>query len=236
MKSKYIVAGFIAAAALGTGIYYHREIHGWTHAAPMAKHAREQRVRKTPELQRLLEQLQRRYSGASLEQVAEEYQQLRNNVVMFAYQHSNEIVAGRYDPQLERIQQQFRNMFAPLERKGRQELERLYGQLGSKFYDTLFGFRRELCQPEIEKLSNDIEGVINNYMTETQRQRRASRQTEAALGTLSMEERGRIATRLLDQMDATTYQNLLRQKPLEFWMDKIRVTYGVELTRSGGHQ
>ncbi len=175
MKWKYLLATTALMGTIGTGFYYRKnmrkvlsrlETAGATENSA-GLHAIVQQVyqQTRPQTQKGPRPFAQKEKLSLLapEQFFDKARELKEGLVLFAYTHSQEILAGKYDQKLDALVQNAGRYFGKLEHEGRERLHTLYGQLGDKMNATLLKLRREMCREEVQNMARDIGQVLDKY-------------------------------------------------------------------------
>ena len=136
----------------------------------------------------------------------QEAKRLHDYGIVFLQQHSQEIVEGKYDAQINAFIKQAGKFFGALESTGQEKMQRLYGELGHKVNQTLLQLRHEACQEEVRQLQSEIDKVLEKYLTPEQK----------------------------EQQHLDLEQQLLQQHDLNYWLHRLSDQYHVQIKLQGG--
>lgn len=229
-KSTIALAGLVGALAGGT--YYRRELSsllkgtvaGTESSLPALSAA------SPHDLHDAIQQIYQQNRLATPQDFQKQFRTLKDDLVLFLHNNSSDIVAGKYDPEMKQLDKYLHDFFERLEQHGNEEMQKLYGQVGEKLNQSLLNLRREVCQGELDNFARDLDAVLDKYLTpETRRQQQYSR-TLSSLDSLLPDELRKLAGETQRRLPDEAYQDLLKQKDLDFWLGKLKSTYGVDFT------
>ncbi len=234
MKWKTILATTALVGAVGAGTFYRGEIKSFltekssTHLATPGA---------TNDLQGIVQQVYQQTKPSTPEQFIRDWNNLKEGAIVFAYQHSDEIVAGKYDDRLNDLKQRLGDLFGNLELQGKAQMQQLYGQVGGKVNQALLDLRKEICQAEVQHLAVDIEGVLDKYLTAETRQRQRYTQMLQAVERLGPEDLTALAQKVQPRLSDVAQEQLLKQQGLDVWVQRLQKAYGVHIVvkPSGGN-
>lgn len=158
MKWKYLLTTTALLGTLGTGFYYRKEI-GKAFSRTETAEAKE----NSADLHAIVQQVYQQTKPQTPEQFAAEARKFKEGLVLFAYAHSQDILAGKYDAELDQLIQHAGKYFGQLEHEGKERMHTLYGQLGDKMSGTLLRLRREICRGELQNMAKDVGQVLDKY-------------------------------------------------------------------------
>ena len=158
MKFTHILATTALLGGIGAGFYYRHDIKkAFSHQDVTATKD------NSADLHAIVQQVYQQTKPQTPEQFRDKALELKDGLVLFAYTHSSEILAGKYDAQMDALTQKAGKFFGNLEHEGKEKMHTLYGQLGDKMNDTLLKLRREMCREEVKNMAKDIEQVMEKY-------------------------------------------------------------------------
>jgi len=158
MKWTYLLATTALLGGIGMGFYYWQDIR----KAPSRQETSGAQD-ASADLHEIVQQVYQQTKPQTPEQFREKARELKEGLVLFAYTHSREILAGKYDAEISRLTDKAGVFFGSLENEGRGQMHTLYGQLGDKMNETLLELRRKMCRGEIQNLAKDIDQVMGKY-------------------------------------------------------------------------
>lgn len=158
MKLTQILVTTALLGGMGAGLYYRQDIRK-VFSPPEVAQAKD----NSADLHAIVQQVYQQTKPQTPEQFVDKARELKEGAVLFAYSHSSEILAGKYDAQLEALTQKAGKFFGNLEQEGRERMHTLYGSLGDKMNEKLLKLRREMCRGELRNMSKDIEQVLEKY-------------------------------------------------------------------------
>ena len=232
MKWKYLLATAALTGIVATGVHYRRELgavlsgtalsSGKEPSAPFAGAS-------PPDLHAVIQQIYQQSRPSTPKDFQEQFRKLKEDTVVFIQGHAQDILAGNYDQDAGKLNRFLYHFFERLEQSGAEEFQRFYGQVGQKVNESLLQLRREVCQGELNDFARDLDALLDKYLTSATQQQRASARALSSLEGMGQEELVAIAREAHLRLNEEGYQKMLKQQSLEFWQEKLKLAYGVDL-------
>ncbi len=227
----------MATAALtgiiATGVHYRRELES-VFSGTMLSSGKESSTpfagANPPDLHAIMQQIYQQSRPSTPKDFQEQFRKLKEDTVVFIQGHAQDILAGNYDQDTGKLNRFLYQFFERLEQSGAEEFQRLYGQVGQKVNESLLQLRREVCQGELNNFARDLDALLDKYLTSTTQQQQASARALSSLKEMGQEELVAISREANLRLNEEGYQKMLKQQSLEFWLEKLKLAYGVDFS------
>jgi len=117
------------------------------------------------------------------------------------------------------------------------EAESIYSNLKTQLQSELDAQKtrivRKLSQPLYEKLAQDFDTTIAQYLEPENKAKLDYERTISSLDNLSQEALQDIASQSLRRLESSRYNNIVKEKPLDFWLNSLHQIYNVNFATGG---
>lgn len=223
-----MLAGAVLAGGLGTAAYVGR---GWI--AEMRAVTAQGTAEKTPpeDLQGMVQKVYQQSRPKTPEDFIEQVHKIREDAIVFGYQNANSIIQGKYDVEIERIGKALGHLFRDISDQGTQAAQQLHGALGQKLEHIKREVRREICQPEITRIAEDIYTILDSSFTPESRREMQYLRAMNALGQMDKAQLAQYAAEVHTRLPEEARIAQLKERGLDTALQEMEKAFGVKFSQ-----
>ncbi len=239
-----MLAGAVLAGGLGTAAYVGR---GWIAemravtaqgassgiADDAAASATKGTAEKTPpeDLQGIVQKVYQQSRPKTPTEFIEHIQRVREDAVVFGYQNAEGIIQGKYDTDIEHIGKELGELFRDLGKQGAQAAQQLHGALGQKLEHIKRDLRREICQPEITRIAEDIYTILDSSFTPESRREMQYLRAMNALEQMDKAQLAQYAAEVHTRLPEEARISQLKDRGLDTALQEMEKAFGVKFSQ-----
>ncbi len=225
----YLGRGWIAEMRAGTAQEALRDTAAGSAATASAEGAA---GKHSPEdLQGIVQKVYQQSRPKTPDDFIEQIQRVREDAIVFGYQNSERIVQGKYDAEIERIGKALGHLFRDISAQGTQAAQQLHGALGQKLEHIKRDVRREICQPEITRIAEQLYDILDSSFTPESRREMQYLRAMNALEQMDKVQLAQYAAEVHTRLPEEARIAQLKERGLDTALQEMEKAFGVKFSQ-----